>query len=139
MCPPCRTRYRTYGTTKRAKWKAEREAFDREMAGLRVAEDERRQGLGLGVSLCFRFLIWGGLFLFLTFFTFLPFCVRLFPSCLVVCLTSFLLSELFFFFLPAFVCLPSFVSLYSSSHSPFDLQILFFFPSSLPSYFSSFQ
>jgi hypothetical protein len=30
MCPACRTRYRTqYGNTKRAKWKAERDAFDR--------------------------------------------------------------------------------------------------------------
>lgn len=48
MCPPCRTRYRTYGITKRAKWKAEREAFDREMAGLRLKEDERRRGVGLG-------------------------------------------------------------------------------------------
>ncbi|KAG6873344.1 hypothetical protein C0995_000204 [Termitomyces sp. Mi166 len=33
MCTSCRTRYRTYGTTKRAKWKAEREAFDRELVG----------------------------------------------------------------------------------------------------------
>ncbi|KAF9549069.1 hypothetical protein CPC08DRAFT_769150 [Agrocybe pediades] len=47
MCPPCRTRYRTYGQTKRAKWKMEREAFDREMASLRTLEDERRQKEGL--------------------------------------------------------------------------------------------
>ena len=31
MCPTCRTRYRTYGTTKRAKWKAERDAFDQDV------------------------------------------------------------------------------------------------------------
>ncbi|KAF5383235.1 hypothetical protein D9615_004919 [Tricholomella constricta] len=46
MCPLCRTRYRIYGTTKRAKWKAEREAFDRELAGLRTKEDERRRVAG---------------------------------------------------------------------------------------------
>ncbi|KAG5636912.1 hypothetical protein H0H81_006447 [Sphagnurus paluster] len=46
MCPQCRTRYRTYGNTKRAKWKAEREAFDRELAGLRTKEDERRRIAG---------------------------------------------------------------------------------------------
>ncbi|KAF8814247.1 hypothetical protein BYT27DRAFT_6337559 [Phlegmacium glaucopus] len=51
MCPPCRTRYRTYGNTKRAKWKAERDAFDREMASLRIVEDERRKANGLGVNL----------------------------------------------------------------------------------------
>jgi hypothetical protein len=46
MCPSCRTRYRTYGNTKRAKWKAEREAFDRELVGLRTKEDERRRKAG---------------------------------------------------------------------------------------------
>ena len=50
MCPPCRTRYRTYGNTKRAKWKAEREAFDREMATLTTVEDEKKKANGLGVS-----------------------------------------------------------------------------------------
>ena len=50
MCPPCRTRYRTYGNTKRAKWKAERDAFDREMATLRTMEDEKRKSKGLRVS-----------------------------------------------------------------------------------------
>lgn len=50
MCPPCRTRYRTYGTTKRAKWKAERDAFDREMATLSAMEDEKRKAKGLRVS-----------------------------------------------------------------------------------------
>ena len=53
MCPPCRTRYRTYGNTKRAKWKAERDAFDREMASLRTAEDEKRKAKGLRVSYLF--------------------------------------------------------------------------------------
>lgn len=46
MCPSCRVRYRTYGITKRAKWKAEREAFDRELADLRYMEDERRKVAG---------------------------------------------------------------------------------------------
>ena len=31
MCPTCRTRYRTYGNTKRVKWKAERDAFDQDV------------------------------------------------------------------------------------------------------------
>ncbi|KAF6745719.1 hypothetical protein DFP72DRAFT_924909 [Ephemerocybe angulata] len=47
MCPSCRTRYRGYGITKRAKWKNEREVFEREMAELRAAEDERRDANGL--------------------------------------------------------------------------------------------
>ncbi|KAH9477548.1 hypothetical protein JR316_0009770 [Psilocybe cubensis] len=47
MCPHCRTRYRFYGNTKRAKWKTEREALDREMASLRDAEDRRRELEGL--------------------------------------------------------------------------------------------
>ncbi|TEB06323.1 hypothetical protein FA13DRAFT_1722977, partial [Coprinellus micaceus] len=42
MCPSCRTRYRGYGITKRAKWKNEREAFEKEMTNLRATEDERR-------------------------------------------------------------------------------------------------
>ncbi|KAF8215766.1 hypothetical protein K438DRAFT_2008051 [Mycena galopus ATCC 62051] len=42
MCQPCRNRYRNYGITKRAKWKSEREAFQRELEMLRVKEDERR-------------------------------------------------------------------------------------------------
>ncbi|PPQ78325.1 hypothetical protein CVT25_011696 [Psilocybe cyanescens] len=53
MCSPCRDRYRTYGTTKRAKWKTEREAFDREMAGLRALEDKKRELEGLSVDLVF--------------------------------------------------------------------------------------
>lgn len=53
MCPSCRTRYQKYGNTKRAKWKAEREAFEREMAILRTAEDERRKSEGLHVGTCF--------------------------------------------------------------------------------------
>ncbi|KJA17422.1 hypothetical protein HYPSUDRAFT_1022244 [Hypholoma sublateritium FD-334 SS-4] len=48
MCPPCRERYRIYGNTKRAKWKYERDAFQREMKALRVAEDEKRKAQGLG-------------------------------------------------------------------------------------------
>ncbi|KAF8957393.1 hypothetical protein BDZ97DRAFT_109410 [Flammula alnicola] len=48
MCPPCRTRYRAYGNTKRAKWKSEREVFEREMTALRAQEDERRKEKGLG-------------------------------------------------------------------------------------------
>ncbi|KAF8872505.1 hypothetical protein BD779DRAFT_334072 [Infundibulicybe gibba] len=47
MCLACRDRYRVYGTTKRAKWKAERAAFDKELAELRVKEDERRAQAGL--------------------------------------------------------------------------------------------
>ncbi|KAJ7651545.1 hypothetical protein DFH06DRAFT_1207340 [Mycena polygramma] len=47
MCQPCRTRYRNYGITKRAKWKAEREAFQRELEGLRAKEDLRRAANGL--------------------------------------------------------------------------------------------
>ena len=50
MCTTCRTRYRTYGNTKRAKWKAERDAFDREMEVLRTVEDEKRKAKGLRVS-----------------------------------------------------------------------------------------
>ncbi|KAJ7755020.1 hypothetical protein DFH07DRAFT_822596 [Mycena maculata] len=47
MCQPCRNRYRNYGITKRAKWKAEREAYDRELEGLRAKEDIRRAANGL--------------------------------------------------------------------------------------------
>ncbi|RXW21591.1 hypothetical protein EST38_g4275 [Candolleomyces aberdarensis] len=47
MCPPCRTRYRGYGITKRKKWKAERQAFEHEMGELRRAEDERRKANSL--------------------------------------------------------------------------------------------
>jgi hypothetical protein len=50
MCPPCCMRYRTYGNTKRAKWKAKRDAFDREMASLRSVEDEKRKAKRLRVS-----------------------------------------------------------------------------------------
>jgi hypothetical protein len=55
MCPPCRERYRIYGNTKRAKWKYERETFEREMSTLRAAEDERRKAQGLGVRPPFTF------------------------------------------------------------------------------------
>ncbi|KAK0203931.1 hypothetical protein DFS33DRAFT_1335526 [Desarmillaria ectypa] len=47
MCEPCRNRYRSYGITKRAKWKAERAAFEQELETLREVEDERRKGAGL--------------------------------------------------------------------------------------------
>ncbi|KAJ6523551.1 hypothetical protein B0H19DRAFT_1201310 [Mycena capillaripes] len=47
MCQPCRSRYRNYGITKRAKWKTEREAFQRELDGLRAKEDARRAANGL--------------------------------------------------------------------------------------------
>jgi hypothetical protein len=50
MCQPCRSRYRNYGITKRAKWKTEREAFHRELEGLRAKEDLRRAANGLPVS-----------------------------------------------------------------------------------------
>lgn len=49
MCPQCRVRYRTYGTTKRAKWKHERESFQKEMESLRMIEDERRKAKGMRV------------------------------------------------------------------------------------------
>lgn len=51
MCESCRERYRIYGNTKRAKWKSEREAFEREMTMLRAAEDEKRGEKGLAVCI----------------------------------------------------------------------------------------
>ncbi|KAJ7227421.1 hypothetical protein GGX14DRAFT_386103 [Mycena pura] len=39
----------SYGVTKRAKWKAERVAYDRELQGLREKEDQRRAASGLPV------------------------------------------------------------------------------------------
>ncbi|KAF9269006.1 hypothetical protein L218DRAFT_835968, partial [Marasmius fiardii PR-910] len=47
MCNTCRDRYKNYGVTKRAKWKAERIAFDQELENLRREEDERRAKAGL--------------------------------------------------------------------------------------------
>ncbi|KAJ7103158.1 hypothetical protein B0H15DRAFT_1016974 [Mycena belliarum] len=47
MCRNCRDKYRNYGITKRAKWKAERETYDKELEGLRVKEDMRRAAEGL--------------------------------------------------------------------------------------------
>ena len=41
-------RYRTYGNTKRAKWKAEQDAFDQEMAASK--NHGRREAKGLRVS-----------------------------------------------------------------------------------------
>ena len=80
MCPPCWTRYRTYGTTKRTKWKTEHEPFDREMAGLRWRR--MRGGGGWGWAWVFMFSSFRFSFLFLSFFfTFLPLClsVSFFP------------------------------------------------------------
>lgn len=50
MCEPCRDRYRGYGITKRAKWRAERIAANAELDALRVEEDKRRAEEGLPVS-----------------------------------------------------------------------------------------
>ncbi|KIY44908.1 hypothetical protein FISHEDRAFT_61586 [Fistulina hepatica ATCC 64428] len=46
MCALCRDRYRSYGVTKRAKWKSERDTFERELTALRIAEDTRRLANG---------------------------------------------------------------------------------------------
>lgn len=50
MCQPCRDRYRGYGITKRAKWRAERVAANAELEALRVEEDKRRAEEGLPVD-----------------------------------------------------------------------------------------
>ncbi|KAI0319138.1 hypothetical protein OF83DRAFT_1111973 [Amylostereum chailletii] len=47
MCQECRTRYRAYGTAKRAKWKRDREIALAELEQLRAAEEERRAAAGL--------------------------------------------------------------------------------------------
>ncbi|CAL1709103.1 unnamed protein product [Somion occarium] len=47
MCEPCRNRYRSYGTTKRAKWKREKEAAIAELQKLREEDDRKRAALGL--------------------------------------------------------------------------------------------
>ena len=60
---------------KRAKWKTEPEPFDREMAGLRLAEDERRRGLGVSFHVFFvsffaslpKFLFYVSTFVFVCF------------------------------------------------------------------------
>jgi hypothetical protein len=51
MCEPCRDRYRGYGITKRAKWRAERVAANAELEALRVEEDNRRADEGLPVRI----------------------------------------------------------------------------------------
>lgn len=51
MCEPCRDRYRAYGITKRAKWRAERVAANAELEALRIEEDKRRAEEGLPVRL----------------------------------------------------------------------------------------
>ncbi|KAI0827030.1 hypothetical protein BC628DRAFT_192741 [Trametes gibbosa] len=47
MCEPCRNRYRNYGTTKRAKWRKEKEYAVIELQKLREEEDKRRAAQGL--------------------------------------------------------------------------------------------
>ncbi|KAI0777778.1 hypothetical protein BD413DRAFT_490697 [Trametes elegans] len=47
MCQPCRDRYRNYGTTKRAKWRKEKEVVVHELHKLREEEDKRRAEQGL--------------------------------------------------------------------------------------------
>lgn len=47
MCEPCRNRYRNYGTTKRAKWRKEKEIAVHELKQLREEEDKRRAEQGL--------------------------------------------------------------------------------------------
>ena len=49
MCEPCRDRYRNYGTTKRAKWKKEKETTATHLHNLREEEDKRREENGLPV------------------------------------------------------------------------------------------
>ena len=51
MCEPCRDRYRAYGITKRAKWRAERVAANTELEALRIEEDKRRADEGLPVRI----------------------------------------------------------------------------------------
>ncbi|GBE89017.1 hypothetical protein SCP_1500190 [Sparassis crispa] len=47
MCSPCRDRYRNYGTTKRAKWKREKEVAVAELQQMRTEEEKRRADAGL--------------------------------------------------------------------------------------------
>ncbi|KAH7924925.1 hypothetical protein BV22DRAFT_474677 [Leucogyrophana mollusca] len=47
MCEPCRNRYRSYGITKRAKWKESRSAANAELDALREEEDKKRAEAGL--------------------------------------------------------------------------------------------
>ncbi|TFK23532.1 hypothetical protein FA15DRAFT_463351 [Coprinopsis marcescibilis] len=51
MCPSCRTRYRGYGTTKRRKWKTQRQLLDHKLDDLRDDEDQKRREQGLPVCL----------------------------------------------------------------------------------------
>ncbi|PCH44922.1 hypothetical protein WOLCODRAFT_165497 [Wolfiporia cocos MD-104 SS10] len=46
MCEPCRDRYRNYGTTKRAKWKREKEVAVAELEKMREETDKRRTDEG---------------------------------------------------------------------------------------------
>ncbi|KAI9063536.1 hypothetical protein FKP32DRAFT_1757971 [Trametes sanguinea] len=47
MCEPCRNRYRNYGTTKRKKWRKDKELAVQELQKLREEEDKRRALQGL--------------------------------------------------------------------------------------------
>ena len=55
MCEPCRNRYRSYGTTKRAKWRREKEVAVAELQKMREEEDKRRAENGLPVRFAFIF------------------------------------------------------------------------------------
>lgn len=50
MCQGCRDRYRSYGTTKRAKWKREKEFAVAELQKMRNEDDMRRAEAGLPVG-----------------------------------------------------------------------------------------
>ncbi|KAF7797055.1 hypothetical protein EIP86_008247 [Pleurotus ostreatoroseus] len=50
MCEPCRDRYRNYGTTKRKKWKKEKEEAIAEMEKMREEENKRRVESGLSID-----------------------------------------------------------------------------------------
>lgn len=50
MCEPCRDRYRSYGTTKRAKWRREKEVAVTEMQKMQDDEDFQRATAGLPVN-----------------------------------------------------------------------------------------
>ncbi|KAI0795385.1 hypothetical protein C8Q75DRAFT_447438 [Abortiporus biennis] len=49
MCEPCRNRYRSYGTTKRAKWRREKEVAVAELQKLQVDEVQRRVETGVPI------------------------------------------------------------------------------------------
>ena len=53
MCEPCRNRYRSYGTTKRAKWRREKEVAVAELEKMREEENKRRAERNLPVRSSF--------------------------------------------------------------------------------------